>query len=127
MNGVKKMVGVELIAAERASQIERKGLDAGYTYNELVFAAVCYASPVQLYVKRGTPTSLYFGDPWPVSWGDNWDKRPTDMSGRPKVQTDEQRLRQLVKAGALIAAEIDRLQRYVAENAARLEMKTLSR
>lgn len=82
------MTGIELIAAERQRQITEEGWsaenDAKYTKNELVLAAVCYLVPT--WVKTF----------WP--WRDfKWWKPSPDTSTR-----------NLEKAGALIAAEIDR-------------------
>jgi hypothetical protein len=114
------MNGTELIAAERKRQIEVEGWtpehDDEHECGELALAAALYATPIPLHeveVKRG---GVVWIDPWP--WQDSvegprgeaftinaWDKRPK------KMPTPDQRLRMLVKAGALIAAEIDRLQR----------------
>lgn len=79
-------VGVQAITAERRRQIEIEGWtpehDAKYVDDELARAAACYALG-----KR--PPGM-----WP--WEDKWWK-PEDAT------------RNLEKAGALIAAEIDRL------------------
>lgn len=86
--------GVELIAEERKRQIEEEGFtvehDSRWIGSELVMAACCYAKEG---IKR--PDFVPFGFPWDESW---WKPCPDD------------RVRELVKAGALIAAEIDRLQ-----------------
>jgi hypothetical protein len=78
--------GVDLIAAERARQVSAEGWtaehDDGHTHGELAAAAAAYAWP-------------YAPALWP--WGDGF--KPTS------------RERDLVRAGALIAAEIDRLRR----------------
>lgn len=90
--------GVRLIAEERQRQIDVEGWtpehDDAHRYGEIAWAAVCYAAPGEVLVldEGGEPV-----DPWP--WEDG-DKRPTTS-----------RLRRMVKAGALIAAEIERLQR----------------
>lgn len=88
------MTGVELIAQERRRQMSVEGFDASHDdshYNdEIAFAAVCYATPPEHRVR------LLPRWPWPLNW---WKPTPKD------------RIRELVKAGALIAAEIDRLQR----------------
>jgi hypothetical protein len=85
------MTGVELIAAERQRQVEAEGWttehDDGHYYGELAQAAACYA---RFDVSRAATW------PWAVEW---WKPTPGN------------RVRELVKAGALIAAEIDRLQR----------------
>lgn len=92
--------GAERIAAERNRQIEEEGWsaehDSIHENDELSLAAICYASPIPVYCKiwhvDGT-TNLE--DPFP--WAE-WDKRHK-----------HNRIRQLEIAGALIAAEIDRL------------------
>lgn len=95
--------GVELIAEERQRQIEVEGWtkehDAQHKDCELAKAAICYADPNVYYhhenrVLRHRRPNWDF---WPMKWDECWFK-PTD------------RIRDLVKAGALIAAEIDRLQ-----------------
>lgn len=91
---VKKARGVEMIAAERKRQVEMEGWtpehDAEHTDHSLAQAAACYAVPQD---RRG----FLFADLWPDSWDESWWKPSAD------------RVRELVKAGALIAAEIDRL------------------
>jgi|ERR1043165_994387 hypothetical protein len=119
------MTGTELIAKER----ERQMLEEGYTYEHddehdggaLAIAAACYASPLQIFMCAQVPGTFNFYDPWP--WEGEFDKRPRDSKGNlldnyyaPTIvsgyaQTKEQRIRQLAVAGALIAAEIDRLLR----------------
>ena len=88
--------GVELIAEERRRQIEVKGWttehDARHTNNSLAMAAVCYAIPP---IQRGFRCDAPMIWPWSAEW---WKPCPKD------------RVRELVKAGALIAAEIDRIQ-----------------
>jgi hypothetical protein len=89
--------GVALIAAERRRQIEVEGWtpkhDDEHASDELALAAVCYAMPESGRLARYTMPPWW---PWDASW---WKPSPTD------------RVRELVKAGALIAAEIERLQR----------------
>lgn len=94
------MNGIELIAAERKRQIEVEGFDAAHDDNptneidDLAMAAVCYAM---------TPAARdRFADGIPEEWP--WE-------GRWWKPTPDDRIRELVKAGALIAAEIDRLMR----------------
>lgn len=98
------MTGAELITEERKRQIEQEGWtpehDSQHSYGELALAAMCYASPYpdpKLYDPL-----VHFKDhpvppmwPWAREW---WKPSPDD------------RKRELIKAGALIAAEIDRLQ-----------------
>lgn len=100
-----KKTGVELIAEERQRQIEVEGWtkehDAKYDDEELARAAACYATPKDYRVEDDygeVPTD------WP--WHDNWWK-----PGKFEFSTDsnyvEERIRELVKAGGLIAAQID--------------------
>lgn len=99
------MNGVELIRKERARQRAAKGEgwsaahDDGHTRGELAMAAAVYAMPDQMreqtILGRSLRSLLW---PWPGEW---------------KPVRDD-RIRELVKAGALIAAEIDRLQRETA-------------
>ena len=91
MDGVN---GAEMIAAERRRQVDAEGWtpehDAHYTSDDLALAAVCYALPDR---RRGNWIRWDF---WP--WEERyWKPTPGD------------RVRELTKAGALIAAEIDRL------------------
>lgn len=86
-NPYRKLTGVAQIAQERRRQVEAEGFtaehDDQWIDNELVEAALCYATE--------TPY-------WPKKWDSAWFKPTT-------------RINNLVKAAALIAAEIDRLQR----------------
>jgi hypothetical protein len=91
--------GLELIAAERQRQVEQEGWtpehDDAHETGDLALAAACYATPEsRRQYEDGAPL-----DPW-WPWDDGWWK-----------PSPENRIRELVKAGALIAAEIDRLQR----------------
>lgn len=109
------MNGCELIAAERKRQTDEEGWDREHDdlheSGELAIAAACYATPaVRQRVRMRTlvlhattrdpatrtrvPVPVLW--PWEAEW---WKPEP------------ENRIRELVKAGALIAAEIDRLQR----------------
>ncbi len=89
--------GVELITAERQRQIEEEGWtpdhDDQHINGELALAAACYAIPPMSIRGSGLVLRLW---PWKRKW---WKPTPDD------------RIRELKKAGALIAAEIDRLQR----------------
>jgi len=106
----REMSGAEQIAAERKRQIEKEhwhsGHDDAHDWNELAWAAVCYAAPEPVYKLIRPMDNPYgrddFHDPWP--WEDEDDKRK---------KHDQKR--RLVIAGALIAAEIDRLERLEAE------------
>ena len=90
--------GIELIAEERQRQIEKEGWtkehDAEHKVGVLAKAAVCYALPP----LTRADISPDVGKPpfwWPFS--EEWWKPEKD------------RVRELVKAGALIAAEIDKI------------------
>jgi hypothetical protein len=94
--------GIELIAEERAAQMSREGWtpehDDEHSEGEMASAAATYAAVA---VEQANGDNGPFRcDPvlWP--WDPSWFK--------PKDQ-----LRNLVRAGALIAAEIDRLQRLL--------------
>jgi hypothetical protein len=97
--------GIEIIAEERQRQITVEGWtaehDSQHTRGELAFAAKSYAehAACQSAAKEqfaGVQTD-YHPQWWP--WDMKWWKPSTDP------------IRNLAKAGALIAAEIDRLQR----------------
>lgn len=122
------MTGAERIAAERARQVAEEGYaphhDDRYMGHDLAWAAACYAAPSALFrLESNQIGSFEFYDPWP--WGPEADRRrPCDegvggtrsglgldvvLSSAP--HTFKQRIRELEKAGALVAAEIDRLLR----------------
>ena len=91
--------GTQLITEERQRQISQEGWtpehDDTHADGELAAAAVAYA---EYYLTNGhdeTPPPM-----WPFS---------------PECFSPSGDLRMLVKAGALIAAEIDRLQRLTPE------------
>ncbi len=113
------MNGTELVEQERRRQIDKEGWtpkhDDEHDLGELALAAVCYASPIPLFGVRARTDSFQFYDPWPDSWDYQWDKRKRlHGDGKTRANADlprKERIRNLVKAGALIAAEIDRLQR----------------
>ena len=98
--------GIELIAEERARQISREGYtpehDDKHDRNELLKAADCYITAVRRMsqlVYKNLWKKLPALWPWEPTW---W--KPSDDP-----------VRNLVKAGALIAAELDRLQRLKPE------------
>src|SRR5882762_8877272 len=94
------MNGVELIAAERQRQIDVEGWspkhDDEHTEQELANAACSYIDAAALIQHQFTDYTQVPSD-W--QWNADWWKPSSDP------------IRNLVKAGALIAAEIDRLQR----------------
>lgn len=94
--------GVELIAIERKRQIEELGYtyenDSLYADEELARAGATYATPEKAQIVwDGSITSHIRSNLWP------WEKK----YWKP---TPEDRIRELTKAGALIAAQIDYLQ-----------------
>lgn len=96
--------GIDLIAAERARHIEQLGYDGDHdgshhVMGELADMAASYAV-----------TEPEEGD---FPFDAEWDTRPRGGGEAKLLQAHEQpdatRIRQLTKAGALIAAEIDRI------------------
>ena len=94
------------ITAERLRQIEVEGctpaMDSGYVSNELLRAALVYAEPERLFVERQTEDhrgSYTMFEPlrWPWQW--HFLKRKS-------------RREDLIRAAALLAAEIERLDRW---------------
>jgi hypothetical protein len=118
------VTGVGMIAEERKRQIEEEEWtpehDDEHTGGSLALAAVCFAAPTKLYRRIDTASGITFVDPWPESWAWQWDRRfrygtcrynPGNVRPDPETYTYEERVDLLTKAGALIAAEIDRLVR----------------
>lgn len=109
------MNGVELIREERRRQVEVEGWtskhDDTHTDGEMAEAAVCYAlTPAWREAKLNQPavdTTLieYLTDGLSLQ---GWSV---------KLSPNGDRIRELTKAGALIAAEIDRLLRVSGEGA----------
>ena len=98
--------GIEIISEERQRQITVEGWmdehDDKHGAGELAFAAKAYAEHAGFQSaiegsEYGKVKTNYIPDMWP--WDPKWWKPIND------------RVRNLAKAGALIAAEIDRLQR----------------
>jgi len=113
------MTGIEIITKERERHFTEEGWtlehDDNHTDGSLAMAAVCYAAPEQVFKqdnKNYADKSVIFRDPWP--WM-GWDKRKEFSNGNypidPSKLNKEQRIFLLGKAGSLIAAEIDRIQR----------------
>lgn len=96
--------GVELIAQERLRQIAEEGFtaehDDEHRAGELAEAASCYAAQYQD-CRQSLPPTWW---PWDREW---WKPTPDNRIG------------ELVRAGALIAAEIDRLQRLAKKGGGR--------
>lgn len=95
--------GTELISQERNRQKFDEGyfqsIDDEYTDHQLVCAAIAYASHYPVMISK-TPGTDNWIDPWP--WNKAADKRARHC-----------KLKRLVIAGALIAAEIDRIQHQI--------------
>jgi len=95
--------GVSLIAVERARQVSAEGWtpahDDAHRFGEIVTAAACYAVHASHQTRGGSTFDQedVIRSRWP--WEPRWWKPSADP------------IRNLVKAGALIAAEIDRLLR----------------
>jgi len=95
-----ELTGAELIAAERKRQIEEEGWDEQHddqwAIDALAEAGACYALAAHyrddLASADAVPVLFRLGPEW-------WKPTPTD------------RVKELVKAGALIAAEIDQILR----------------
>ena len=87
---------IELISKERERQINVKGYDINHDDKEcnsqLAYAACCYAVP-----ECSTRKLI-------LNWAWKWNLK----YWKP---TPDNRIKELVKAGALIVAEIERLQR----------------
>lgn len=99
------MSGIEAIAAERQRQMDVEGWtpehDDEHQDGSLVGAAMAYIAQVHGYKLSGWAEFLSkekWIAHWPTSWHRDWYK--------PKDKRAD-----LVRAGALIAAEIDRLDR----------------
>lgn len=92
--------GIQIISEERDRQIFEElfsdNRDDGYVNGELSSAAACYAMKESYNIDDGYDARRLFEWPWDLSW---WKPSP------------ENRIQELAKAGALIAAEIDRLRR----------------
>jgi hypothetical protein len=104
--------GIDLITAERERQLEDLDYslehDLEHDDGDLAFAAAVYASPATIFLLRldsdagahSKGGTMRWVEPWPIGW---------DRTERTGPQSREDRIRELTKAGALIAAEIDRL------------------
>jgi len=122
-NQVRPATGVELIADERERQVTVRRWtalhDDEHADGELAMAAACYAAPDRIYVEERHANGIGFVDPWPWPY-DGSDRRPTNgnvLQPNASLPAPE-RVRQLAKAGALIAAEIDRIVRVSLDAAA---------
>ena len=102
------MSGIERIAKERQRQIDVEGFDERhddyYVGSAMLWAAVIYTQLAVALTEGMPPDEIVVEPPkgWP--WRQGWWKPSPDP------------IRNLEKAGALIAAEIDRLERERARN-----------
>lgn len=107
--------GIELIADERKRQVEEEGFtashDAMLEAGELSQAAAYYANSAGLWIMHAKDLSL---DLYPIHVRLMCNPVWPWPSETLKPQSP---LRDLVRAGALIAAEIDRLQAQEADHA----------
>ena len=119
--------GIDLITEERIKQ-KNKYSDANddqYTDNSLARAAACIAMPVKVFKILKNPNGFSLVDPWPISWNKEHDPRiklgkkitntelNNSITDNSRVFSNEERIKLLSVSGALIAAEIDRLNRIV--------------
>lgn len=101
------MSGIELIRKERQRQRSRASRGEFYSFThddehdkgEIASAAAVYAMPPEYRARNQSA--------WRAMWPGGWTFKPSA----------DYRIRELVKAGALIAAEIDRLLRAEARDA----------
>lgn len=114
------MNGFQRIAQERLRQIEEEGYDEGHddahSDDELARAAAVLAAPERIFVadtsfekKTGEVEWVRFFSPWP--WDEDSPEKGVEYEAADQIET---RIRELEKAGALVAAEIDRLLRKLA-------------
>jgi hypothetical protein len=104
------MTGTELIAAERERQQSEERWtpkhDDQHVNGAMVEAAIRYAFESRRRGLKASAAKEFLRHPWP--WDDfYWKPSP----GIGQTIEDADAVRMLVKAGALIAAEIDRIQR----------------
>jgi hypothetical protein len=109
-----KVSALELIKQERQRQINKHGYtlehDDRHTQGELSNAAICYliSDPTRGYYALHDGMDNFLDYFWP--WSDN-EYNPAGFKPTP-----DDRIRELIKAGALIVAEIERLQRLEQKN-----------
>lgn len=113
--------GVRMIGLERVRQIEEEGFDElhddQHDHGEMAKAAACYAYPAPIFVREDRRDMTLFRDPYP--WR-NFDRREREAGGVADNSEENigirKRIDLLTKAGALVAAEIDRLLRKKEED-----------
>lgn len=110
---------IELITEERERQQEKEGWtfehDDKHTDQSLAMAAALYASPrdyLELVEYCGECSSPDISDPWPwTSYTEPSRGGPSQKINAWDKRGQHSRMRRLQIAGALIVAEIERLQR----------------
>ncbi len=107
--------GITRILIERERQVAEEHWtaehDQEHTDHSLAWYAICLAAPDQIFrISPGLDSGYgyHFADPYPLSWDREHDKRPTGERDADNLPL-RVRVGYLVQAGALIAAEIDRL------------------
>lgn len=105
------MTALERIAAERTRQIEAKGYDAAHDdahlRGEIGQAAAAYALPSRLASSKRCL--------WP--WADGYRTTELNEDCPEPVMYIQERVGELVRAAALIVAEIERLERCLPQDA----------
>jgi hypothetical protein len=100
--------GLERITEERMRQVEKEGWDvhhdSGHKRGELARAAAVYALPAKFRELKPNGNAVLF------PWNRSWYKPASNIDKNGNYDNAEERIRELEKAGALIAAEIDRIQ-----------------
>lgn len=120
----RQLTGIKRIAIERWRQVDDEGYDTeDHDCNlnidfELTKAAICYARQAMLYgcsawqIMSSEAPGVYvkcMPPDWPATWDPkHWKPEPRGQGHRPFIKKQDA-IRMLEKAGALIAAEIDRL------------------
>lgn len=112
--------GIQLIEDERERQEIDEGWtaehDDGHTNQELAKAASCYANPWPTVISPGgieIRVERDFRWPFNIEW---WKPEVHQYVDTTTDEYIDGRIRELQKAGALIAAEIDRWQRIKEKN-----------
>ena len=119
------MEPLDLIKAERARQIQEEGFtvehDDLHTRGEMALAAAVYAT---------THEYRHMELPYPWPWDKKWYKPEPGMEPenpnpvQARKPSDEGRIKELVKAGALIVAEIERIQRTIEAKKAQVQSES---
>lgn len=115
--------GAELIAKERQRQIDKEGYtpehDSHHIEGELAYAAICYANPRKKFIRKREGGALDA----PVVTLDSGPDGPGEYYVLPETYWPfdikdwkpvlGSRLREIAKAGAMLAAEGDRIRRML--------------